>query len=1085
MFWGLSITTSNNNNMKHTIPIMLYLLQASSATLAQSVNHNYVESFTVTECLTDDELYERGGIENVNAAHEVTYYDGLGRPVLHTRDTSLPQGTGTIVMTAYDSNGNVSKEWMPVHTSGDLSYISATEFRGRSEDLYNDRFGYITKCHDALGHQISSQNAGAMWKNSGKESTTEYRTNGVNEVKWYKAPMEKVTLVQDGYYPAASLNCEATTDEDGKTMSVYKDFLGNKVLERRDGDNDTYYVYNDIGQLRYVLSPEYQKSGYKEKYAYEYRYDTRGRIVKRILPGCAYTQYWYDAADRMTFMQDATLREKELYRFFLYDPFGRLAIQGLCSNCDRSGSICPVVYRKGQDGMKGTGYVAVKPGIFEGYRLEVINYYDNYDFVNHAPSFAGSLADSLNVEAPCNATGNMTGRVQYASVRMPMAEVYYYDLRSRVIDRRTVWNSRRYTSIHDSYNQTDRLVRQGVRVYDINAKDTPELTVDYTLENVYDIAHGALLATNLTVRTPNGKEKSQTVASYTYDKLGRTRTLTHGGLAGSVTYGYDIHGWPVTIDGKGFYEELHYAEGPGTPCYSGNISSMLWSAVDYGKVRGYKFEYDGLDRLTRGIYGETPSLSDKLDRYSEEVLEYTANGNIRRFQRRGLKDDGVYGKIDNLHAKYDGNQLRSVTDDAPPANKYSSLNFIDGADEETEYEYNGVGALTRDRNRGIKTITYDERNNLDCILFNGGTAITYVYLPDGTKMGIGSSTMKGCIVLNTWNTEYSGDLIYENGSLSKLLFPGGYCTFDGGFPVFHYFTQDHLGNNRLVTNEDGTAEQITHYYPFGGTFNDTGLNPELQQYKYNGKELDRTAGLNTYDYGARQYFPALPRWDRMDKMCEKYYELSPYLLCGNNPINRIDKDGKDWYYSKSGTYLGRDQKLSDNIIIRERNIRMLGNPSWQQDQTKYKDVRLSDIELSVEAYSNIFTDIMIKNGFDMLKTGSGKIEVTKTDYINIFDKTSNASEQGGSNAVTTQCGDVFNITAMINTGYYGTQSLFSTVSNVISILGIHEYKGHGINKYNNKSSGHIKIRKMLQKDPTYKKITKELRNHIDNLEKLY
>lgn len=96
---------------------------------------------------------------------------------------------------------------------------------------------------------------------------------------------------------------------------------------------------------------------------------------------------------------------------------------------------------------------------------------------------------------------------------------------------------------------------------------------------------------------------------------------------------------------------------------------------------------------------------------------------------------------------------------------------------------------------------------------------------------------------------------------------------------------------------------------------------------------------------------------------------------------------------------------------------MLGNPSWQQDQTKYKDVRLSDIELSVEAYSNIFTDIMIKNGFDMLKTGSGKIEVTKTDYINIFDKT--------------------------------------------------------------------RIRKMLQKDPTYKKITKELRNHIDNLEKLY
>ena len=85
----------------------------------------------------------------------------------------------------------------------------------------------------------------------------------------------------------------------------------------------------------------------------------------------------------------------------------------------------------------------------------------------------------------------------------------------------------------------------------------------------------------------------------------------------------------------------------------------------------------------------------------------------------------------------------------------------------------------------------------------------------------------------------------------------GYCTFDkeeNDLPIFHYYTQDHLGNNRTVTNEDGTDEQIVHYYPFGGTFNDAGVNASLQQYKYNGKEYDRVAGLNTYDYGARQYF---------------------------------------------------------------------------------------------------------------------------------------------------------------------------------------------------------------------------------------
>ncbi len=52
-------------------------------------------------------------------------------------------------------------------------------------------------------------------------------------------------------------------------------------------------------------------------------------------------------------------------------------------------------------------------------------------------------------------------------------------------------------------------------------------------------------------------------------------------------------------------------------------------------------------------------------------------------------------------------------------------------------------------------------------------------------------------------------------------------------------------------------------------------------------------GLNTYDYGARQYNPVTARWDRMDPLCEKYYSISPYAYCANNPVNRIDPDGRD------------------------------------------------------------------------------------------------------------------------------------------------------------------------------------------------
>ncbi len=147
----------------------------------------------------------------------------------------------------------------------------------------------------------------------------------------------------------------------------------------------------------------------------------------------------------------------------------------------------------------------------------------------------------------------------------------------------------------------------------------------------------------------------------------------------------------------------------------------------------------------------------------------------------------------------------------------------------------------------------------------------------------------------------------KNGKPDRYLFNGGYCSYPANpvassQPTFHYYTKDHLGNNRTVVNENGTLEQVTHYYPFGGIFGDATLNAGIQPYKYNGKEFDRVHGLNTYDYGARQYDPILLRWDRIDQLCEKYYPLNPYNYCGNSPIKNIDPDGKE-----KKTYLSKEE----------------------------------------------------------------------------------------------------------------------------------------------------------------------------------
>ncbi|MDE5794744.1 MAG: hypothetical protein K2I08_08485 [Muribaculaceae bacterium] len=65
-----------------------------------------------------------------------------------------------------------------------------------------------------------------------------------------------------------------------------------------------------------------------------------------------------------------------------------------------------------------------------------------------------------------------------------------------------------------------------------------------------------------------------------------------------------------------------------------------------------------------------------------------------------------------------------------------------------------------------------------------------------------------------------------------------------------------------------------------------------QPYKFGGKELMTANGLNEYDFGARQYYPALSGFTRPDPCCEDFQHLSPYLFCGNDPVNNVDPTGK-------------------------------------------------------------------------------------------------------------------------------------------------------------------------------------------------
>ena len=77
-----------------------------------------------------------------------------------------------------------------------------------------------------------------------------------------------------------------------------------------------------------------------------------------------------------------------------------------------------------------------------------------------------------------------------------------------------------------------------------------------------------------------------------------------------------------------------------------------------------------------------------------------------------------------------------------------------------------------------------------------------------------------------------------------------------------------------------------------------------QPYKYIGKELDRTHGVRHYD-------PVTGRWNVMDALAEKYYPWSPYVSCGDDPVNAVDPDGKeDYRVNKQGNIINK--KVCEN-----------------------------------------------------------------------------------------------------------------------------------------------------------------------------
>lgn len=895
-------------------------------------NTNYVHTRTMT------------GESDSNYNDEYQYFDGLGRPIEHVQYTINPSYWDLVTLQEYDEFGRESNAWLPyayaynmgAFVSPDLIKSSGAKSTNGGDEKPYSRIVYE---NSPLNRVIEKYGPGQDWhKTYGSDSKAvriEYTTNTTSGVlsciQYNCGTGVDLILTKKGIYAANELYVTKETDENNNISYEFKDKQGLVILTRQINDNiqhDTYYIYDDFGMLKAVLPPLATDmvntdvaqlnpgSLVRNSLAYLYTYDNRNRCISKKIPGCEPVYYIYDKADRLIFTQDGEQRNgKNEWTFTIPDAFGRIVLTGTCTNS--------LTYAT--DPLKNMSVKATYTGgtnLNKGYTISGItltsskilqvNYYDNYNFLNTNGISEGSFntesgyGESYTASARGLQTGTLTAQMKSDGTIDPtyLYSVMYYDNRGRLVQTKS--NNHLTGGLEKeyiAYNFTGQPT-QKKHVHSATGKNTQTEVYAYT----YDHA-GRLLKTTHQLTDGTTVKPQVTLAENSYDELGRLKTNKKNNQANLTTsYAYNVRSWTKSISSPLFNQTLYYNEsyGGSTKQYNGNITAISWKHSDETATRGYTFAYDNLSRLTTAIYLQNTTANNNY----KSSYTYDKHGNMTTLQRYGLTAASTYGIIDNLTMSYAGNQLTKAEDAVATISLAESADFKNYSNTTTEYTYNKNGAMTKDLNKGISAIAYNSLNlprQMDIKSPIGEGRNQYTYSAGGQKLKaiqkwnpnystapvIGSNITESTLT-KTETTDYVGNIIYESRSdgtsKTRILIDGGYIENN----AYHFYLNDHLGNNRVVANASGTVTQKNHYYPFGTTFAES-TNRANQPYKYNGKELDQLHGLNLYDYSARYYESAIGRFTTIDPKAESYPWNSPYMYAGNNPILNFDPDGEDYW----------------------------------------------------------------------------------------------------------------------------------------------------------------------------------------------
>ena len=841
----------------------------------------------------------------------IKHYDGLGRLEQEIMTDASPSGSDIITYHEYDNMDREIRTWLPVPVSlaedsiADISDIqsAANSFYGTSGATAHSLSIYEASPKDRL---LRKYGPGKAWRDADKAVRMSLMSNGTTSslptyhrgfsISWSGTAMSLVR--NSGPTAAGTLLIEQTMDEDGRARYDFRNMHGEIVLTRMTGDNgswnDTHFIYDGFGRLAAVLPPKQTSllesdaaTAWTEsslsQLTYLYRYDNRGNCIAKHLPGGGWIYYIYDKGDRLVLSQDVIQRSQNQWTFRLEDLFGRECVIGTAvmtkdAFADPLGSSNVYVTMPSapsySDSLKGYEITGLSLGTDIG--ILKVNYYDGYGFLGNSPFPAASSADAAydtstdseyGMRYTLSERGLMTGSLvrvlDSSGTEAFLWNVAYYDDKGRPVQTRESMHFGGVIKEYYAYDFTGNIIRH-------KTIQTPSSGTATTVVRTFTYdAMGRPLTKTLQV----GGGAVKTVSARSYDNIGRLTTDTRNSLASlKESRSYNIRSWLTGISGQLFTESLKY-EDSSSPQWGGNISSMEWGTSSVQK--GYQLSYDSLSRLVSAAFHSggvsQPSYS--------ETYAYDNNGNMSSHTRAGQTQTLTLV----------GNRLANI----------AGQGFI----------YDNKGRVTSSAyNQNVMT----EYNILDLPqkhTVGGGSAIVdYRYAADGRKLQ--EKVTAGSAVSQR---DYVGEFIYENGTLKRILFEGGYVSINGTTATCMFFLRDHLGSVRVVVSETGAVAQTNEYYPFGDLFAVSSGDSTGNTFLFGGKELGTESGL--YDFSARFLLSRFGRFTTLDPLAEKYPSVSPYAYCNCNPARYIDPDGRDWYEDDYGNAVWRNS--NDSIFIDE------------------------------------------------------------------------------------------------------------------------------------------------------------------------